>query len=100
MTGQAMSKRDGAAEHKQPQWFTGGPVLHRFLLEMTASEGALRAMATASSPPSEKDSETMLDFLSDQLVSVGYTGDWEEPNEKGRKIEALIDVFNDLIPED
>ncbi len=77
-----------------------GSRLHGFLLELTGVSGPLHDVATAREAPGAEDAECMLDFLSEQLVRIGYGVDFDRPNATGHKIEALIDVFNDLMPDD
>ncbi|MCI0383298.1 hypothetical protein [Streptomyces sp. CNQ085] len=43
--------------------------------------------------------EEVLDHLGDRLTDVGFTGDWEI-TPLGERIEDLIEVFNNLLPEE
>jgi hypothetical protein len=82
-----------------PAWFPGNSRAYGFLIELTEGNAGVRSAVTADRPPSEEVVEEILDHLSDRLTDVGFTGDWEI-TPLGERIEDLIDIFNDLIPDE
>lgn len=57
------------------------------------------AIFGTAEPPSSQSIQEVLDFLSDEFMRSGTGPDWE-PNQRGHLLEDLIDVFNDLLPEE
>lgn len=88
-----------AHDRQRPDWFTDRLPAFRFLLELIGPSARLHSIATSPETPGEDDNEEMLDFLMSELQTDGLDDDYE-PTERGHKIEALIDVFNDLLPDD
>ncbi|MBT2481898.1 hypothetical protein [Streptomyces sp. ISL-94] len=85
--------------HTTPAWFRGGVKLYRTLLEITEERPDMTELAVSPTIPSESEADMMLEFLSDELMNVGFTGDWEV-TARGQEIEDLIDVFNDIAQPD
>ncbi|MER7997801.1 hypothetical protein [Streptomyces sp. NPDC095613] len=79
-----------------PAWFPAGPDSYRLLLDLAPAGSPERTVVTAAGAPDADGVAAVLDLLAERLVSVGYDGDWAEPNATGRRIEALIDVFGGL----
>lgn len=79
-----------------PTWLPAGPDSYRLLLHLAPAGSPERTVVTAAGAPGADGVSAVLDLLAERLVSVGYEGDWEAPNETGRRLEALIDVFDGL----
>ncbi|MFE3584967.1 hypothetical protein [Streptomyces vinaceus] len=82
-----------------PAWFRGGVNLYRILLEITEARPGMTELAASPTIPSVSEADAMLEFLSDELMRVGFTDDWEV-TARGQEIEDLIDVFNDIAQPD
>ncbi|KOG55893.1 hypothetical protein ADK75_09885 [Streptomyces virginiae] len=78
-----------------PEWFRGGTKLYQSLLTLAEWHPEALEIATSSMVPSDHAADTMLDFLSDELIRIGFTDDWAV-TPRGQEIEDLIDVFNDI----
>lgn len=88
-----------AAHGRVPAWFPGNREAYGFLVELSEGKAEVRSAVTADRPPSEEVVEDLLDHLGDRLTDVGFTGDWEI-TPLGERIEDLIDVFNNPLPEE
>ncbi|WP_030729673.1 hypothetical protein [Streptomyces sp. NRRL S-237] len=78
-----------------PDWFRGGTKLYRSLLELAEWHPEATEIATCATVPDDYAADTMLHFLSDELMRTGFTDNWAV-TPHGQEIEDLIDVFNDL----
>ncbi|QES53710.1 hypothetical protein DEJ51_05170 [Streptomyces venezuelae] len=76
-----------------PRWFRGGPELHQSLLDLTAWHPEATEIATSPRAPDDFATDTMLEFLSQELMRSGYADDWSVTSH-GQEIEDLIDVFH------
>ncbi|MEU8560619.1 hypothetical protein [Streptomyces cyaneofuscatus] len=94
-----MEHRDESAEVTRPAWFTGGTRLFSDFMPLIKEEPKMLAIFGTAEPPSSQSIQEVLDFLSDEFMRSGTGPDWE-PNQRGHLLEDLIDVFNDLLPEE
>ncbi|WP_405532247.1 hypothetical protein OG592_32335 [Streptomyces avidinii] len=81
--------------HTVPDWFRGGTKLYRSLLELAEWHPEATEIATSAAVPDDYAADTMLHFLSDELMRSGFTDNWAVTSH-GQEIEDLIDVFNDI----
>ncbi|MEU4175293.1 hypothetical protein [Streptomyces sp. NPDC026589] len=94
-----MENRDGAVEVARPAWFTGGTRLFGDFVSLVEGQPNMLAIAGAVELPSSQSIQEVLDYVSDEFMRSGTGPDWE-PNRRGHLVEDLIDVFNDLLPEE
>ncbi|MFG2974130.1 hypothetical protein ACGFYY_14190 [Streptomyces sp. NPDC048331] len=85
------------SEHKRtvPRWFRGGPRLYRSLLDLAAWHPEATEIAMSPRAPDDFAADTMIEFLSQELMRSGYTDDWSVTSH-GQEIEDLIDVFQQI----
>ncbi|MGW3327138.1 hypothetical protein [Streptomyces virginiae] len=81
--------------HTVPDWFRGGTELYRSLLELAEWHPEATEIATSATVPDDYAADTMLYFLSDELMRTGFTDKWAVTSQ-GQEIEDLIEVFNDI----
>ncbi|UZI32271.1 hypothetical protein [Streptomyces sp. VB1] len=94
-----MEDRDGAAEVARPAWFAGGTRLFDGFVSLIEGQPKILAIASAAELPSSQSIKEVLDYLSDEFMRSGTGPGWE-PNRRGHLLEDLIDVFNDLLPQE
>lgn len=95
MTRYVMAGRMSEQNHTVPDWFRGGTKLYRSLLELAEWHPEATEIATSATVPDDYAAETMLHFLSDELMRTGFTDNWAVTSH-GQEIEDLIDVFDDI----
>ncbi|MFC6131248.1 MULTISPECIES: hypothetical protein [Streptomyces] len=90
-----MAGRMSEQNRTVPGWFRGGPRLYRSLLDLTAWHPEATEIAVSATAPGDFAADTMLEFLSQELMRAGYTDDWAVTS-RGQEIEDLIDVFDGI----
>lgn len=95
MTRYVMAGRMSEQHPTVPDWFRGDTKLYRSLLELAEWHPEATEIVTSATVPDDYAAETMLHFLSDELMRAGFTDNWAVTSH-GEEIEDLIEVFDDI----